>query len=195
MQRAKAKITQVSLRAAIVSSIVWLLGSLLLGSTEAMAEYDVKSALQAHDSADSDNRKVWELIFGNTYNGIRWANAVLVQRRQQQLFCEPNKGVLDGPELTEMLRRQLNANPKFGAVPFGFGILIVLQITYPCTGGSFSLLPSHSSSTSLQLAGAHRHAACHPAAPSGGSNPHTTMPKSDMSPHYWALSRQSIRRV
>jgi hypothetical protein len=67
------------------------------------------------------------------YNGIRWADAVLVQRRQKQLFCEPNNGVLDDPELTEMLRRQLNADPKFGAVPIGFGILIVLQITYPCT--------------------------------------------------------------
>jgi Protein of unknown function (DUF1153) len=55
--RIKAKITQVSLRTAIVSAIRLLWG-LLLGSTEAMAEYDVKSALQAHDSADSDNGPV-----------------------------------------------------------------------------------------------------------------------------------------
>jgi hypothetical protein len=41
---------------------IWL----LFIPTITMAEYDVKSALQAHDSADSDNRKVWELIFGNT---------------------------------------------------------------------------------------------------------------------------------
>ena len=63
---------QAPLRAKIAGVGICLLGSLLLGPTTAMAEYDVKSALQLHDSADSDNRKVWELIFGNTYNGMRW---------------------------------------------------------------------------------------------------------------------------
>jgi hypothetical protein len=125
--------SQVLLRTIVATAGIWLLGSLLLGPTAAMAEYDVKTALQAHDSADPENRKVWALIFGNTYNGIRWANAVLVQRRQQRLFCEPNNAVFDGPEITEMLRKQLNADPKFGAVPYGFGILIVLQINYPCS--------------------------------------------------------------
>ncbi len=110
-----------------------LLGSLLLGPTTAMAEYDVKSALQLYDSGDSDNRKVWELIFGNTYNGMRWANAALVARKQRELFCEPSNVVLTGPQVTEMLRGQLNADAKFGDLPFGFGILIVLQIKFPCT--------------------------------------------------------------
>ena len=82
---------QVSLRTKVAGVGIWLLGSLLLGPTTAMAEYDVKSALQAYDSADSNNRKVWEFIFGNTYNGMRWANSALVARKQQQLFCEPNR--------------------------------------------------------------------------------------------------------
>ena len=124
---------QAPLRAKIAGVGICLLGSLLLGPTTAMAEYDVKSALQAYDSADSDNRKVWELIFGNTYNGMRWANSVLVHRKQQQLFCEPNNVVLTGPQVTEMLRSQLHADPKFGDIPFGFGILVVLQIKFPCT--------------------------------------------------------------
>src|SRR5262245_22746367 len=102
----------------IGGAAIWLLGSLLLGPPTARAEYDVNAALQAHDSADSANRKVWELVFGNTYNGIRWANAALVQRKQQQLFCEPNNVVLNGPQVTEMLRGQLNADPTFGELPF-----------------------------------------------------------------------------
>ena len=123
---------QVSLRTKVASVGVWLLGSLLFGPTTAMAEYDVKSALQAHASADSDNRKVWELIFGNTYNGMRWANAALVSRKQRQLFCEPNNVVLTGLQVTEMLCGQLNADPKFGELPYGFGILVILQIKFPC---------------------------------------------------------------
>ena len=108
---------------------IWL----LFIPTITMAEYDVKSALQAHDSADSDNRKVWELIFGNTYNGMRWANAALASRKQRQLFCEPNNVVLTSPQVKEMLRGQLNADPKFGDLPFGFAILVVLQMKFPCT--------------------------------------------------------------
>ena len=127
---------QVSLRTKVAGVGIWLLGSLFLGPTTAMAEYDVKSALQARNSADSDNRKVWDLIFGNTYNGMRWANAALVARKQPQIFCEPNDVALDGLAVTEMLRRQLNADPKFGEIPFGFGILIVLQIRFPCTNGN-----------------------------------------------------------
>jgi hypothetical protein len=128
----RGKMARAPLRIAGVG--VCLLGSLLLGPTTAMAEYDVKSALQLYDSADSDNRKVWELIFGNTYNGMRWANAVLAGKKQKQLFCEPKNVVLTGPEVTEMLRGQLNADPKFGELPFGFGIFIVLQTAFPCPG-------------------------------------------------------------
>jgi hypothetical protein len=76
---------RVLLCAKIAGVIIWL----LFIPTTTMAEYDVKSALQAHDSADSDNRKVWELIFGNTYNGVRWANAALASRKQRQLFVNP----------------------------------------------------------------------------------------------------------
>jgi hypothetical protein len=55
---------------------------------------------------------------------MRWANSVLAHRKQQQLFCEPNNVALTGPEVTEMLRGQLNADPKFGELPFGFGIVV-----------------------------------------------------------------------
>jgi hypothetical protein len=108
------KVAQASLRAKIAGVGIRLLGSLLLGPTTAMAEYDVKSALQLYDSADSDNRKVWEHIFGNTINGMRWANSVLVHRKQQLLFCEPNNVALTGPQVAEMLRSQLNADQSLG---------------------------------------------------------------------------------
>lgn len=113
---------RVFLRAKIAVAAIWL----LFVPTIAMAEYDVKSALQAHDSADPDNRKVWELIFGNTYSGMRWANSALVSRKQQQLFCEPNNAVLTGPQVAEMLRAQLNADPSLGTYHLGSPF-------FPCT--------------------------------------------------------------
>jgi hypothetical protein len=43
---------------------ICLLGSLLFGSTIALAEFNVNDALEAYDSANPNDRKTWELIFG-----------------------------------------------------------------------------------------------------------------------------------
>jgi hypothetical protein len=73
----------------LIATAVIGTGSLLAVGTNAWAESDVNSALQAYESADSANRKIWELIFGNTENGINWANSVLLQRKQQPFYCPP----------------------------------------------------------------------------------------------------------
>jgi hypothetical protein len=66
------KVPQISLCTKMLS--ICLLGSLLFGSTIALAEFNVNDALEAYDSANPNDRKTWELIFGNTQNGINWAN-------------------------------------------------------------------------------------------------------------------------
>ena len=113
-----------------------LLGSLLFGPTIAMAEYNVNEALAAYDSANPDDRKTWELIFGNTQNGINWANSVLIYRKQQPLYCPPDNFTLTGPQVVEMLRGLATSKPKVAIVPYGFAILLVLQSRYPCGGSA-----------------------------------------------------------
>ena len=66
----------------VMATAVIGLGILLSANTTATAEYDAFAALKAYDSSDSASRKIWELIFGNTQNGIHWANSVLIQRKQ-----------------------------------------------------------------------------------------------------------------
>jgi hypothetical protein len=113
-----------------------LIGSAVIGvgiflNTTATAEYDAYSALRAYDEADSANRKIWELIFGNTQNGINWANSVLVQRKQQPLYCPPDNFNPTGPEALAMLREITNSNPKLLNIPYGFVLLLALQKKYP----------------------------------------------------------------
>jgi hypothetical protein len=120
---------QVSLR---TITAVYLLASLLLGPTVAMAEYNVNEALAAYDSANPNDRKTWELIFGNTQNGINWANSVLFHRKQQPLYCPPDNFELTGPQVIEMLRELATSKPKLATVPYGFAILLALQSRYPC---------------------------------------------------------------
>jgi hypothetical protein len=120
------------LRATIASTTICLFGSLLLGPTIAMAEYNVSAALQAYDSADSTNRKTWELIFGNAANGINVANTVLFFRKQEPFYCPPDDFAPSGPQVIEMLRELATSKPKLATVPYGFAILLALQGKYPC---------------------------------------------------------------
>jgi hypothetical protein len=99
-----------------------------------MAEYDVNGALQAYDAANSIDRKTWELIFGNTQNGINWANSVLLYRDRPPLYCPPDNFALTGSQVIDMVREQATLNPKFWTVPYGFAILLALQSKFPCHG-------------------------------------------------------------
>jgi hypothetical protein len=119
------------LRTLIATAVIGT-GSLLSVVTTASAESDVNSALQAYESADSANRKIWELIFGNTENGINWANSVLIQRKQQPLYCPPDNFAPNGHEALETLRELAKSNPKIANLPYGFALLFALQTKYPC---------------------------------------------------------------
>jgi hypothetical protein len=128
----EGKVRQISLRTIIGRTC--LLGSLLFHPTIAMAEYNVNDALEAYDSANPNDRKTWELVFGNTQNGINWANSVLFYRKQQPLYCPPDNFSLTGPQVVEMLRELATSKPKLATVPYGFAILLALQSRYPCGG-------------------------------------------------------------
>ncbi len=124
---------RVPLRKMIASAAFWLLGVLFLGSTSAMAEDDLTTALRAYDSANPTDRKTAEIAFANAQNGIWWANSVLFYKKQQLLFCPPdNSAALPGPLIIEMVRQQANEIPIFGKMPYGLAILMTLQKTYPC---------------------------------------------------------------
>ena len=116
----------------IAITTICLLGSLLLGPTIAMAEYNVNEALAAYDAANPNDRKTWELIFGNTQNGINWANSVLIYRKQQPLYCPPDNFSPSGSEALEMLREITSSSPDLLNVPYGFVLLLALQKKYPC---------------------------------------------------------------
>jgi hypothetical protein len=116
----------------VIATAVIALGILLSVYMTATAEYDAYSALRAYDSSDSDGRKTWELIFGNTQNGINWANSVLVHRKQQPLYCPPDNFSPTGSEALEMLREITNSNSKLLNIPYGFVLLLALQKKYPC---------------------------------------------------------------
>jgi hypothetical protein len=93
----------------------------------------IKTALGAYDTANSTDRKTAGIVFANIQSGIWWANAVLLYKNQQPLFCPPdNSAALHGPQIIEMVRQQGKEIPTLGKMPYGLAILITIQKTYPC---------------------------------------------------------------
>jgi len=72
--------------------------------TTAKAEYDVNTALRVYDSATPNDRKIRELIFGNTQNGINWANSVFNSYKTTATLLPPDDFSLTGFQVVEMLR-------------------------------------------------------------------------------------------
>ena len=129
----EGKLARVPLRKIIVIAVMGLLGHFLFGPTSAMAEEDINTALRAYDTATPTDRKTAEIVFANTQNGIWWANAVLIYKKQPPLFCPPdNWAALPGPQVIEMVRRIVNENPELGKLPYGLVIMRTIALTYPC---------------------------------------------------------------
>jgi hypothetical protein len=68
----------------VTASVTIALAALLGIQTPAMAEYDVNSALQAYDSSDPANRKIWELIplrhtFDPPIEGSSWSKRLCLR--------------------------------------------------------------------------------------------------------------------
>ena len=96
----------------------------------------VSNMLIAYDKAapGSYDRSVIELTFSQEEDGIGWANAAIVsERHEPPLYCLPPNLVLTGYQIVDMLRRGMKDNSVVGGVPYGFGILLVVKKTFPCT--------------------------------------------------------------
>jgi predicted secreted protein len=66
--------------------------------------------------------------------GVHEANAYLVKTRNEKaLYCQPEKLVLTGPQIADMLKRAVDEkDSKLGDVWLPSALLIVLQRTFPC---------------------------------------------------------------
>lgn len=64
--------------------------------------------------------------------GLGWANAELITRKQQPLYCVPPDLGLTAFQTVNVLEAFLKREPVFADVPAGAAILHAMMATYPC---------------------------------------------------------------
>ena len=66
--------------------------------------------------------------------GVHEANEYLVKTRSEKaLYCQPEKLVLTGSQIADMLKRAVEEkDSKLGDVRLPSALIIVLQRTFPC---------------------------------------------------------------
>lgn len=93
---------------------------------DVLRDYDSQKTTAAQRLTISSNLAGIEL-------GLGWANtAVRAQRVQTRFYCPPDSREIAPPELVEILRGALEAEPRLGHQPIGFALLAALQRAFPC---------------------------------------------------------------
>ncbi|MBX9773983.1 MAG: hypothetical protein K2Y71_06175 [Xanthobacteraceae bacterium] len=100
-----------------------------------LAEASLDEVLREYDSpesADSQRRLITSYLAGIGL-GLGWSNTALrAQGKQAHLYCPSNDHETTPPELIDILRGALEAEPRLRDQPIGFALLIALQRTFPC---------------------------------------------------------------
>jgi hypothetical protein len=105
---------------------------LLACSGPARAAGEVDDLIAAYDSKER-LKKEYAIIHADLIQrGIAVANRALVLNNQTPLYCPPPTLVLTGEQILDMLRRQAQESPPFGALSTDNGILSVLRRTFRC---------------------------------------------------------------
>jgi hypothetical protein len=111
---------------------------ILLLPVEVKAEMTANQALHKYDKGTRDEQQLLEWGLAQTENGLSWANTYLkVNRKEQPLYCPPDKMVLTGNQILDILRRAKDDQPypggtTVGESPFGLAMIFALQSTFPC---------------------------------------------------------------
>lgn len=106
--------------------------ALTISTSSAYAENNVRWLLQNYDQGTRDERQFLEHVVASVENGISWTNVFLKQRRGAPVYCPPEKISLTGTQIVDILRRAARENKKLNETPYGLGVLLALQDTFPC---------------------------------------------------------------
>ena len=110
----------------------WICGLCLL-STAAHAEVDTATILRHYDEADLATKKYIAEKIADIENGMSWANADLLSRKQSPLYCPPQTMVLTGEQLIDILRREIKDEPwESTRLSFPAVLITALEKVFPC---------------------------------------------------------------
>lgn len=88
--------------------------------------------LEVAQDKDPKIRQIIERKVADIEDGLSWANVYLVSRQQPQIYCLPGQLALTGPQLVDIVRRQVAKQPEDAKYPIGLVLREALQSVFPC---------------------------------------------------------------
>jgi len=93
----------------------------------------VNAFLQQYESAAVSVRERMEQFVYDMNEGMGWLNDYLVSARHEpRVYCPPDKLVLTGNQLVDILQRFVQHNPQYGDFPVGGVLIFALKDAFPC---------------------------------------------------------------
>ena len=114
-------------------SLICALNSLLCPFAVHAQEANVKKVLNLYDAGSPADKQSIVSILEAVEDGMGWANTDLAKRKDTPpLYCVPDKFVLTGEQILEMLRKEVRENPSSAEDSYGLVILLTLKKVFPC---------------------------------------------------------------
>lgn len=107
------------------ASIALAIGLTVLGEA---AEAQTITAQQAMDMKNSEI----SLYLIGVGHGLSWANAILQNRKQPLIYCEPGNFAMVGQQYVGMLETFLKKRPDLKPEPAAVVMMMALQDVFPC---------------------------------------------------------------
>src|SRR5215470_1956235 len=113
----------------ITKVVIALILFSLTSSTNAMTVI-----FKDYKAATSDEKALYYLYLDGVREGIIELNGVLEEKRQQRLFCLPEKLELTIEQVEDIMMRQAEKITDPDPLPIGLLLAQGLQETFPCDG-------------------------------------------------------------
>ena len=120
-----------------MGSIMLVVGvAALLATSNASPMINTSRMLEVYDQSNDHDKKVVELSLSSMEEGIFVTNMAFASKRNvQQLYCQPDRLVLTGPQLVQMMKDEISKRPDLADDPTDFVILATLVDVFPCQTG------------------------------------------------------------
>jgi hypothetical protein len=114
----------------ILSMKILLIIGICLASVPAYAFAETAKFLKDYDAAA--NKTPWLEYLSGFEDGFGWANAVLNQQHDRQIYCVPETLTLTADQVLQILRDEFKKAPNLAKSPVGLTIFYGLKETFPC---------------------------------------------------------------
>jgi hypothetical protein len=120
------------LRRRVIALWAAAFGAFCISAGSACADLSTNEFLKQQYNSSSTDRALSTIYLKGMEEGMEWMNAWLEPAQKHKLYCPPEKIVLTGEQLADMVRRHIKNHPEDDYRPLGMVLLVTLIEDFSC---------------------------------------------------------------